>query len=215
MRKWLISILVLFATTFFAGLGFFYLGLYPMGADAPHWPLTEKVIGMVRDRAIARQAQQVQVPKLDDAELVLKGAAQYDAMCAHCHLAPGRSDSDIRPGLYPQPPKLAEHQMDPKVTFWVTKHGIKMSGMPAWGINHDDATLWAVVAFVNKLPGMSPAQYAEMVAKAQGEGHTHGSTPHGHGNDTAAPGMANHGGSPSSDHSHDQQVPKTQPAHQH
>lgn len=97
--------------------------------------------------------------------------------------APGKSESEIRPGLYPKPPKLSEHPFDPKNIFWVTKHGLKMSGMPAWELGHNDETLWSIVAFVGKLSGMSAQQYKDIVAKAppdqemesmdQGDGHTH------------------------------------------
>ena len=41
-----------------------------------------------------------------------------------------------------------------------------MSGMPAWGRGHDDATLWSIVAFINKLPTMTPEQYKDIVSKA-------------------------------------------------
>ena len=41
-----------------------------------------------------------------------------------------------------------------------------MSGMPAWGVGHDDATLWSIVAFVNKLPGLSAESYKDIVARA-------------------------------------------------
>jgi hypothetical protein len=34
--------------------------------------------------------------------------------------------------------------------------GIKMTGMPAWGVTHDDELLWDVVAFVRKLPELTP-----------------------------------------------------------
>jgi len=68
----------------------------------------------------------------------------------------------MRTGLYPQPPNLAEDGIDnPGEAFWIIKHGIKMSAMPAWGKTHTDAQLWAVVAFLDKLPKMTPAQYAE------------------------------------------------------
>lgn len=51
--------------------------------------------------------------------------------------------------------------------YLVIKHGIKMSGMPAWGAGaHDDQTLWSLVAFVNKLPSLTPAQYEDMVRRA-------------------------------------------------
>jgi mono/diheme cytochrome c family protein len=56
--------------------------------------------------------------------------------------------------------------VDPKEAFWVIKHGIKMSAMPAWGFSHDDPTIWSMVAFVQKLPAMSPAQYRDIVARA-------------------------------------------------
>jgi mono/diheme cytochrome c family protein len=75
-------------------------------------------------------------------------------------------DSEIRPGLYPQPPVLWQTRVDPQDAFWVIKHGIKMSAMPAWGGSHDDDTIWSMVAFLQKLPGMTPEQYKAIVAKA-------------------------------------------------
>ncbi|HUX25656.1 MAG TPA: cytochrome c [Burkholderiales bacterium] len=97
---------------------------------------------------------------------MLKGAGQYAAMCTSCHLAPGMRDSELRQGLYPQPPKLSEISVDSCKAFWVIKHSIKMSGMPAWGTTHVDETIWSMVAFLQKLPGMTPDQYRKIVAKA-------------------------------------------------
>lgn len=54
----------------------------------------------------------------------------------------------------------------PTTAFWVTKYGLKMSGMPAWGLGHDDAAIWSIVAFVTKLPGLSSEHYKDMVARA-------------------------------------------------
>lgn len=145
---------------------FVYSGMYDIGADVPHWSGTIRMVETLRDRSILRRSRDVKVPDLNNPQLILKGAGQYSAMCVGCHLAPGITSSEIRPGLYPQPPELSKMQIDPKIAFWVTKHGIKMSGMPAWGHGHDDATLWSIVAFVNKLPTMTPAQYQEIVSKA-------------------------------------------------
>lgn len=141
-------------------------GGYDIGADAPHWEMTQKALETIRDRSIGVRAKQIQLPDLQDEELVLKGAAQYAAMCVNCHLAPEQSDSAIRPGLYPKPPNLSEQRIEPRRAFWVVKHGLKMSGMPAWGLTHDDATLWSIVAFLNKLPGLSAAHYKDLVARA-------------------------------------------------
>ena len=52
--------------------------------------------------------------------------------------------------------------MDPREIFWVTKYGIKMTGMPAWGKTHSDKKIWAIVTFVKKLPNMSAEEYEKM-----------------------------------------------------
>jgi len=111
-------------------------------------------------------------------------------MCTGCHLAPGMGDSEIRPGLYPQPPNLSQEPVDPSEAFWVIKHGIKMSAMPAWGRTHDDATIWDMVAFVQQLPHLTPAQYRDIVARAPPDDDMDGAEPnHEHGHD-AMPGMS-------------------------
>jgi mono/diheme cytochrome c family protein len=80
-------------------------------------------------------------------------------------------DSEIRPGLYPKPPVLAKRlESDPSRDFWIIKHGIKMSGMPAWGYTHDDDTIWAIVAFLQKLPKLSSAEYQTLTAETNERG---------------------------------------------
>ena len=149
------------------GLGVFaYSGLYNIGADDHHWPMTYRVLQTVRDRSIHVRSEHIEVPNLEDPQLILKGAGQYAAMCTGCHLAPGVDESEVRAGMYPQPPNLSRMRVDPQDAFWVIKHGIKMSAMPAWGGSHDDATIWSMVAFLQKLPSLSAAQYKAIVAKA-------------------------------------------------
>ena len=165
-RNTLLRTAVALATLVVAAVGFVWSGIYNIGADDHHTAFVHRVIETLRDRSIAIRARELQPPNLDDPQLILKGAGQYAAMCTGCHLAPGITDSEIRPGLYPQPPVLARERLDPKIAFWTIKHGIKMSAMPAWGGSHDDATIWSMVAFLRKLPSLSPAQYKDMVAKA-------------------------------------------------
>jgi mono/diheme cytochrome c family protein len=164
-RRWVTGILAILIGLGGAAL-YFGAGAYDMGADAPHWDVTRRVIETVRDRSIAAHTKDIELPELQDEQLVSKGAGQYAAMCVNCHLAPGMKDSEIRPGLYPQPPNLSEQRIDPKRAFWVVKLGLKMSGMPAWGVGHDDETIWSIVAFVTRLPGLSAEHYKEMVANA-------------------------------------------------
>ena len=156
------------ASLFVAVLGSVYIwtGMYAIGADSPHWRLTSNIMNILRQRAVMRHAKNIPVPDLDNPEWILKGAGQYAAMCVQCHLAPTRKTSELRMGLSPLPPDLTKVRVDPGTAFWIIKHGIKMSAMPAWGISHDDATIWCMVAFLQKLPKLTPAQYAAIVAKA-------------------------------------------------
>ncbi len=150
-----------------AGTGVFvYSGVYNIGADDHHTRPVFAIMQILRERSVHARSKDLTVPDLNDPQLILKGAGQYAAMCTECHLAPGKKDSEIRPGLYPQPPNLSQVRIDPKDEFWVIKHGIKMSAMPAWGSSHDDATIWSMVAFLQKLPEMTPAQYKDIIAKA-------------------------------------------------
>ena len=163
----LVGIVILACAAVLVGVIFYVgAGAYDVGADTPHWEVTRKVMELIRDRSITARANQIELPDLQDEAMVLKGAGQYAAMCVNCHLAPEQSDSEIRPGLYPKPPNLSEQRVEPRRAFWVMKHGLKMSGMPAWGLGHDDATLWSIVAFVTKLPGLSAEHYKDMVARA-------------------------------------------------
>ncbi len=162
----IVTVLVVLLVLAVGAFAFAWSGLYDIGADAPHWKPTYALLQTLRERSIHTRAEKLVAPNLDDPQLILKGAGQYAAMCTGCHLAPGMRDSEIRPGLYPQPPNLSRTHVDPRAAFWVIKHGVKMSAMPAWGTSHDDATIWSMVAFLQKLPGMAPAEYKAIVAKA-------------------------------------------------
>ncbi|KZC40550.1 MULTISPECIES: c-type cytochrome [Rhodanobacter] len=183
MKRLIITFVILCAVVI-AGVGaFVWSGVYDIGADAHHTKPVYALMQALRERSIDHHAKDVVVPNLGDPQLILKGAGQYAAMCTGCHLAPGMAENEMRPGLYPLPPELAKFRPDPREAFWVIKHGVKMSAMPAWGASHDDATIWSMVAFLQKLPDMTPAQYKDIVAKAPqdhdmdeagGHSHSHG-----------------------------------------
>jgi mono/diheme cytochrome c family protein len=101
------------------------------------------------------------------AKRVASGAGQYAEMCGSCHLAPGMKRTEIGRGLYPRAPELRRGSgLTPAEEFWVVKHGIKMTGMPAWGVTHDDELLWDVVAFLRKMPELAAEQYQALVRSA-------------------------------------------------
>jgi hypothetical protein len=97
-------------------------------------------------------------------------------MCVACHLAPGLATSELSVGLYPAPPDLSRETVDPAEAFWIIKHGIKATGMPAWGKSMADEYIWNLTAFVVKLPDLDQTQYRTLVAESSG--HSHGESAH-------------------------------------
>jgi mono/diheme cytochrome c family protein len=174
-------IAAVFGTALFA-----WSGVYNAAADEPHWRLTERLMVTVRDRSVSVRAAGIDVPDLGDEALIRTGAGNYEAMCVGCHSQPGVAKTELSFGLYPSPPQFARNRPDdPAAAFWVIKHGLKMSGMPAWGKSMDDGSIWGMVAFLQRLPEMSEHEYHEMVESS--EGHTHGSGDHDvHGGDADA-----------------------------
>ena len=174
-----------------AGIGFVYGGVFNVAADEAHWRVTVRLIEAVRERSIATRARDVGTPPaLGQSQLVAAGAREYAEMCTGCHLAPGMKESEVRAGLYPQPPNFAQHEShrSPEQTFWIIKHGLKMTGMPAWGATHDDQRIWAMVAFLRQLPELSPDAYRELVEQGGG-GHSHSDAGDSH---DAAPAAEGH-----------------------
>jgi mono/diheme cytochrome c family protein/ketosteroid isomerase-like protein len=157
-------------------------GAVSVAADEPHSALVFGILDTARERSIEARADNVQIPALDDAAMVRRGAGNYDSMCARCHLAPGMDPTELSAGLSPSPPDLAKHApADPSEAFWVIKHGIRSTGMPAWGKHMEDAYIWDVVAFLRKLPSLSAEQYQTEVAVSSGHSHGGGeSADHGH-----------------------------------
>lgn len=138
-------------------------GLYDIGADDHHTALVSALIAQLRDRSIEVRSRAVAVPDLSGAALLAAGARRYALDCSGCHLAPGISRSELRRGLYPHPPNLAQQNPpDPRRAFWIIKHGIKMSAMPAWGTTLEEPDIWQLVAFLEQLPAMTPADYQRM-----------------------------------------------------
>jgi mono/diheme cytochrome c family protein len=159
----LVVAVTLAALAISGGAVFIGSGVYDIGADDHHTKFVLAVIEQLRDRSIEARTRRIDVHTVSDPARIAAGAQHYAALCVTCHLAPGVTKSDLRPGLYPHPPNLAQAEMPAeRRAFWIIKHGIKMSAMPAWGKTLDDATIWDLVAFVRKLPQMTPETYAQL-----------------------------------------------------
>jgi mono/diheme cytochrome c family protein len=172
-------------------------GVYNFAADEPHTAAVHALLETMRDRSIETRAAGLQAPDLSEPKRIVQGAGNYNAMCVGCHLAPGMAGSELSKGLYPAPPNLSKEKVEPAQAFWVIKHGIKASGMPAWGKSMSDEYVWNMAAFLQELPELDADGYKEMVARSGGHHHDHG------GHDEDADHDAHEHGSEAGPHDHE------------
>lgn len=147
-----------------------WTGAYNVAATEPHYAMTLSLFATARDRAISARANGI-TPPPDWPEIadLKKGFRSYHEMCVVCHAAPGLKDSVVRKGLNPEPPKLTEDRVRQRTDaelFWIITHGIKMSGMPAFGPTHSEKDIWEVVAFLRRLGTMQPTEYNDLLEQS-------------------------------------------------
>jgi mono/diheme cytochrome c family protein len=150
-------------------------GAFNIAATNSDNSITEWLFHTAMRRSVVMRSADLAAPQFTD-EQAKDGFKEFNAMCTGCHGAPGKTARAVGKGLSPRPPDLAEavRTWDDGNLFWIIKNGIKMTGMPAFGRTHDDQTIWNIVAFVKKLPGMTPDQYQRLQDQAgKPEDHQH------------------------------------------
>lgn len=164
-----------------------YSGAYNVAATAGHSPLVRWLLNTIQARSVAVRADGVPEPPSVDSVLLSHGFEHFDAMCVTCHGAPGIERSEVGKGITPTPPDLQERAaaLTSRELFWITKHGIKLAGMPAFGRTHSDEEIWAVVAFLQELPDMDEEAYAKWQERLLSSDT--GESPGGHSHPTGAP----------------------------
>ena len=139
-------------------------GIIPIKASSGHWPVTEWFLHFSMRRSIALHSWGIETPELDAPQLELKGAGHYEVGCRPCHGSPEFPLPVIPRGMTPHPPDLRSRipDMKPRELFYVVKHGVKFTGMPAWPAQEREDEIWAIVAFLRKLPNLNAEEYRRL-----------------------------------------------------
>jgi len=169
----LIGFALLLALAVATAAGVISGGLIDVAATASEPGPLRWLLETTRERSISRRAEGIRVPDLSGDALVVAGASGFDDMCAVCHGTPGHEPFIAAADMNPPPPRLDSgeaSELDPAKRFWVIKHGIRMTGMPAWGRTHSDEEIWSLVAFLGRLPGMDADTYRHL---AESDVHHH------------------------------------------
>ena len=153
---------------------FLQSGFFPIAATSKPDPLDE-IAPQMRDKAIARHARSITtLPGTGGPESIRRGLVHYRENCMPCHGAPDGSAAEFSAGLNPGPPPLDEEHVQKRPDgelFWIVKNGIRMTGMPAFSLNHKDDEIADIVRFVRHLPQLSDEEKALLAAPPIGADH--------------------------------------------
>jgi mono/diheme cytochrome c family protein len=150
-------------------------GSITVGADVKPGLIERALAPWACDRSVERHAPRVQNPYAGDPAAIAVGMDHYRENCLVCHGAPGIPATEIAKGLNPPSPSLGSEESDTPdgELFWITKHGIRLTAMPAFGPTHTDEEIWKIVAFVRHLPDLTPEEKSYLLEATEDEQHHH------------------------------------------
>jgi cytochrome c553 len=145
-------------------------GLINVGASSGHWSITNVFLHWVMRSSVRTAALFVEAPEVvDDPVLVRRATVHFEESCAFCHGSPEQPYPPLPRHMTPPAPTLqnAALQWSPEELFWIVQHGIKFSGMPAWISQERDDEVWAMVAFLRRLPDLDRDGYRQLLGGAE------------------------------------------------
>ncbi|MGH8176401.1 MAG: c-type cytochrome [Steroidobacter sp.] len=153
------SVLVLIGVV----VGFVILlsGALSTAATTQHFRITYRLLDVGLRFSVRSSTDDIEVPALDGRAMIEQGSSCFRMHCVQCHGAPTTGRSEPARGLLPTPSSLAQsaREWPPEWLYYVTRKGVRMTGMPAWEYRLSDQSLWSTVAFLKQLPFMTREQY--------------------------------------------------------
>jgi cytochrome c553 len=152
-----------------AGITLFaWIGVYNVAASTGHFHVVDLFLRFGMENSVKTRAPGTTLPSQDDEDTVRLGAGHFHGGCAYCHGSPGTPVSPVAASMLPPPPDLKDKVglwRDGEL-FWIVKHGLKYAGMPGWPVLQREDEVWALVAFLRRLPMLDREAYR---ALAMGE----------------------------------------------
>jgi mono/diheme cytochrome c family protein len=144
------------------------LGLAGVPADenAPRWE-AQLMASAVR-ASVRRSAVKMQNPMPPTIENLVAGGKLYVNGCAGCHGALGKPPEPPET-LYTPIPKLpwVGTQYSDAEVFWIVKHGIRRTGMSAYGPFYTEQEMWNIAAFIENIRNLPPGVLKGIQSKKQ------------------------------------------------
>jgi len=136
-----------------------HFGLFPIGADNPPGKVEQRLANMAMDEYVDRHMpEQKENPFQPTSDNLTEGAHIYEQHCSSCHGGSTNKISPMQKRFSPPVPQIINripHDEDGHL-WWVTKHGIRMSGMPSWDGVLTDEQMWKAILFVKHSNALPP-----------------------------------------------------------
>src|SRR5262252_4337677 len=171
MRGFVLGILSAVALMLALVYGAVTRGWIPAGQDAKPSEVERWMAKRSLRASLRRESRGLTNHLALDDENLAPGIALYVTHCQICHGGPDGSPSLVARGLSPEGPQLARHGVedDPDAsTYWKITHGIRFTGMPAFGKTLSDQERWQITLFLkhmDKLPAGAQASWKASVTK--------------------------------------------------
>ena len=126
------------------------LGAVPVQADVAPSRLEARLLGSVLHASVSRQAPTGANPIPASEENLIAGAKLFRQMCSRCHGAGNQSDNAYGQSFYPPAPQLfiSRTPYSDNEIFWIVKHGIRNTAMPAWSKLLSDEEIWQIATLL-------------------------------------------------------------------
>jgi mono/diheme cytochrome c family protein len=159
MRNFLVGFVTPFILLPLVVLAYFALGIANSTSDVkpPAWE--SAVMKPSVRAAVKRSAASLSVPSAATEDSIIAGGKLYVRGCMGCHGEPGKpfaEDHSNYPPI-PQLPHVGTQYSEPE-TYWIIKHGIRMTAMSAYGYAYTEDQLWSLAAFMHRIDKLTPAE---------------------------------------------------------
>jgi mono/diheme cytochrome c family protein len=164
MKSFLYGIIFTVVVLFVGASVYSKMGYLDTRADEPPSAIEKHVAMEVVDASTERHAPETKNPIAPTEQNLVEGAKLYMNHCAGCHGIPANADSQFGRSFYPPVPQFFTDapDMPDNQNFYITQHGIRLTGMPAWNKSLSDTQIWTVVTFLANIEKLPPAAKKEL-----------------------------------------------------
>jgi thiosulfate dehydrogenase len=166
-KGFVLGFVVAIATMIAASYFFVTSGALSAGQDSKPSRLEKWAAKRSLQATMRREAKGLKSPLQPTDANLAAGIALYRAHCQVCHGGADGAVSSIAKGLAPNPPQLAKDGVedDPEeVTYWKVAHGIRFTGMPAFGETLSGPEMWQIALFAKHMGSLPPGARSAWLA---------------------------------------------------